>query len=360
LICESLLYFNKEKKIGMTTGERYLQIKCNVNTRMPLSDRLTPLQGTSVRALSEAPAPRSALLQRRHPVESTYNASLRSAVRSAADVPPRAAEPKPSTAADSGSISFLPISSQRAEYNAGAAMVPTEQLGFYSAVRKQERLDESAFGSSAKGTRGGQRTVDMLHKREMAAEFRPPRQDWSLLLETMSRNHQSRSSLSDALHKTTSSSSTSSTTHNEDSVRNYRPPYNSTYQTEFRSTQTLVPRSLDDSFRTQRAAVSNYSSSRGLFFGTPKSLPEVSLPNFMGHVPHHASNRAKMLGDGVEILRPYSKCTVNLASSKGVKSGTGHIKERSEASIATTVMGFYTEQAVHASLEERSMNRRAA
>lgn len=335
---------------------------------MPLSERLRPIQGTSVRALSEAPAPRSAFLQRRHPIESTYSASLRSAVQSAADVPVRAGgDPIPAGTSHEGeSFRLLPISSQRAEYNAGAPFVPEDQLSFYSRVRKQERLDETAYGAAASRSvaRGSQRTVEMLNKRQTAPEFRPPQQDWSVLLASMAKQHRVNPHYSPNTSSRGSINGEETTTlsHNEDSVRNYRPPYASAYQTEFRAPQAILPRNgLDDSFRTQRCALSTFSSSRDLFRGTPKSYPEGVLPNFMGHVPHHSRNREKILGDGVEILRPHGKCTVNLASSSGADSGgvrSASPKERSEASMSATMMGFYTQQAIHASEAERRVNYR--
>jgi hypothetical protein len=364
----------------MSTGERFLQTKCSVNSRMPLVDRLQPIQGTSERALSEAPAPRSAFLQRRHPIESTYNASLRSAVRSASDVPTRerdqyndtvgmralleataarnAAGANSSAAGASVSVTSgtaaLPVSSQRAEFNAGARCIPAEQLTFYSTVRKEEQPHESS--------KGGQ--LQILAKRQTAPEFQPPQQDWTPLLETMSSRRSGAGGWGGGAKSTTSHNSSvrlvnGVVVHHEDDVKNYRPPYHTAYQTEFRSTQTLLPVTLDGSFGTQRAALSFHSSSRDLFKGTPKSVPPTTLPNFMGHVPHHARNLAQVKGDGVEILRPFSKCTVNLASSKGVNSGSRGISEvRSDASLCATVMGFYTQQAVNASSTEKAMNRR--
>ncbi|CUG87690.1 Hypothetical protein, putative [Bodo saltans] len=364
----------------MSTGERYLQTKCSVNSRMPLVDRLQPIQGTSERALSEAPAPRSAFLQRRHPIESTYNASLRSAVRSASDVPTRERDNYNETVgmraileatassrnaaggstvdgattavrSGGGSVVVLPVSSQRGEYNAGSRFIPAEQLTFYSTVRKEEQPHESS--------KGGQ--LQILAKRQTAPEYQPPQQDWSPLLETMS-SRRSAAGSGWAGAKSTDSSVrlvNGVVVHHEDDVKNYRPPYRTAYQTEFRSTQTLLPVSLDGSFSTQRAALSFHSSSRDLFKGTPKSVPPRALPNFVGHVPHHERNLAQIKGDGVEILRPHSKCTVNLASSKGVDSGArGRSEVRSAASLGSTVMGFYTQQAVNASATEKAMNRR--
>jgi hypothetical protein len=68
----------------------------------------------------------------------------------------------------------------------------------------------------------------------------------------------------------------------------------------------------------------------------------------MGHCPANPQNLAKLKGE-TEIIRPHSKCFINMGSKT--------TRERAPQSIASTMMGFYTLQAVSASQEELAMAR---
>jgi len=355
----------------MTTGERFLQIKCGVNTRMPLEDRLEPIQGTSTRALKEAPAPRSAFLQRRHPVETTYNASLRSAVRSAGDIPPRG-RPFDGFPVDGAHPPPLPPSTHHEEFAAGVASSLTpEGLGYYSRVRREEQADLNRLrDTTSMLTRNTKRsatqhTIEVLRQRELNPSLHPPPLDFTAY--NRSRAAQFAPTLSSTSSTTGSGTTTSSCTQTSvdsttmlaqlDRVRNFPRGSSTTYQTEFLKPHALIPSEIPDAFATQRSVLSDYASGGDMFLGTAKSLPSVALPFYMGHVPQHERNRSKILGDN-DILRQHSKCTVNLASSKGVSSQSTIRGDRSDAFIAATMMGFYTLQAARATAEEKAVNRR--
>jgi hypothetical protein len=332
----------------MSTGERFLQTKCSPNTRMPLERRIAPIQGQSSRALRETPPSQSAFLPHRHPIESTYNSSLRSTVQSSVDCPPRA---KVVEGGDPSSHCppFMGVSNQRATFNAGLAEVPPEQLQFFSQVRKQEQLDWDA-AHVAKKVRGSQLSVTTLEKREKAPEFLPPALNFSGLSGT-------RRAPSNPNRVAPPSAATSfdGFVLPMDDVRCTILVPQSTQFTEYVRPANCIPSELPSSYHVQRSVLSQCSSGNDMFLGTAKSHTGV-VPLYVGHVPVNQRNRDKILGDA-DVLRPFCKSTVNLASSKGANSGVATLI-RGDASIASTVMGFYSLQAVQSSAEEKGMNRR--
>ena len=87
----------------------------------------------------------------------------------------------------------------------------------------------------------------------------------------------------------------------------------------------------------------------------------VVIPRFMGP-PGSDRNIAKQQHEGEDILRAHSKRFINVAIPAHLEAGANGgrtVSDRSSKSISQTVMGFYSEQAAHASPNERLLNTRA-
>lgn len=335
--------------------------KSRLNTRMPLSDRITPIQGSGARSLLAAVsspthsatsegAEGTFSLPRRNNTDTTYTSAMISTVRSAADVPPRAGARGAlggcDTASAASAAPFSPLSTQKATYTGGAPLdAVAEATSFYSRVRRLERID--AQQQLAATGRGSQRVVDVGVRRETDPAFHPP--------PTVHRSHSSQSSSSSQCSSPAKRQGNAAETTASD-VRCTILVRPSTQQLEYRPPAHRIPADLPPFFATQRRAVTNAASGIDLLQGTAKASADVA-PGFMGHVPAHPRNVARLLGDGGETLRPYSKCSINLASSKGVQSAK-RVCNRSPASIASTVMGFYSLEAVSAGREEKAVNQR--
>lgn len=305
------------------------------------------------------------------------------------------------------------VSTQRAEYTgAGAVNGPDaldEHLSFYSKVRKQEASDDQA----RKGLSDLQRTVEVNTKRQTDAAFSPPSFD----MENCARNMRlARTAGAAALSTTTGSAggaglngtggspssvggsplSTASitgktarsqsvdtagralplcfTAHGQvrhgtrtmpvDVTTNICctiPLKPTTQQQEFTLPPPHIPEEIPSEYKVQRRAITEGASGLDLFQGTAKASPVV-IPRFMGHVPASERNIAKQQPEGSDILRAHSKRFINIAIPAHLEAGGNGgrtVTERSSSSISQTVMGFYSEQAAHASPSERQLNTRA-
>ena len=264
--------------------------------------------------------------------ETSYTAAMTSTIRSAADIPPRGKEAQPVTEISAGA------------FDASSTMhVATSTLlknglheTFYSHVRQIERVDDDG----RKLGKGSQRTVDIMNKRETHPDMQPPPVEF---IRTVRRTPQ------DVMPPPNVAQQVSCT---------HLGPL-STSQTDYKPPSTLLPQIIDQKMATQRRVLSETGSAHDLFYGTPKARSDV-VPGFMGHCPQAPSNIQAIKGDGVEILRPHAKCAVNLATSVGCNLGrnANEPRPRSPSSRASTMAGFYLEQAAGASKLELSLNRR--
>ena len=330
--------------------EKPVTLKTAVNTRSSLDTRCAPIQSPhqnsktiatsfntsgSSGASGTTTSPRKDVLvglPKRQCEETSYTAAMNSTVRSAADVPARGKEPHPKS-----DVSARAFDASSTMHVATSALLKNGlQEQFFSHVRQIERIDDDG----RKLGKGSQRTVDIMIKRETHEDMQPPPVEF---IRTVRRSPQDVLPVPNPAQQV---------------ICTHLGPQ-STSQYDFKAPASILPRIIDQKMETQRRVLSETGSAHDLFFGTPKARADVP-PGYMGHCPQAASNIHSIKGDGVEILRPHAKCAVNLATSAGCNLGrnANEPRPRSPASRASTMAGYYLEQAASASKLELSLNRR--
>jgi hypothetical protein len=336
-------------KLSVIVEEKPVALKTIVNTRASLDTRCAPIQsrhtnsktigaglGASMAALVSSSSGADGafktavrLMPKRQCDETSYTAAMTSTIRSASDVPPRGKEVTATSSVTAGAFDAASTmhSATSAQLRNGL------QEHFYSDVRQIERRDDDCRTLG----KGSQRTVDIMLKRETDPTMQPPPQEF---LRTVRRTP------ADVLPPVSVAQMVQCT--------HLGKP--STHQIDFQAPAVRLPGSLDTTFTTQSKIVSGTGSAHDLFYGTPKARGEV-IPGYMGHCPAAPCNISAIKGETNEIQRPHAKCSVNLASSSGSNTGK-EARERSPECRASTMAGFYLEQAVGATKKELSLNRR--
>lgn len=324
----------------MESNQRAISLKTAVNTRIPIDQRSKPIQShlyTNSTTTATEPVPQqayspTAVAPKRHFGETSYSAGTKSVVSSAADVPSRGKDIHSTSSAvpsgfDAASTQHVAMSHQLAN---------GLQENFFSTVRQLERKDDDV----RKTGKGSQRTTDIMIKRETHEGMQPPKTEFIRC---------PRRSPADVLPTASNAAANVTCQHIGGQSTNH---------TDYLNPLSIFPPVLSQANETQRRVLSETGTEADLFNGTAKGRADV-LPGFMGHCPSHPKNKASIKGEVSEILRPYSKCSVNLATSSANTNAMGTTKrEKSPECRGTTVSGFFLEQALSASTDERSLNRR--
>lgn len=326
-------------------GETKLQdLKCALNTRMPLQRRIAPVQLThealesTRRARSAGPEPiRSYFLQKRFKGETTYTESTKEFVRSADEVPTRRKEPK----AECGECNSSSFEFRSTNQEGSAAIAEGSNPAFYSEARKIERIDDDARRNvTVAPTRAGashfQRTVDIMRRRETDPKLQPPAEHYNLP-PRRAPNGLPPPSAADLVRFTHISPLT-------------------TNQTDFRDPSAVLGDRTSLHLTHSSRQITQLASSADLFCGTAKAREDLA-PGFMGHVPAHESNVRKLQG-ARDLLRLYSKCSVNVAqpSKNNQRLIESHSTSTTDPNAARTVAAFMERQ-VFANSKEQNMNR---
>lgn len=331
----------------MESNQRAISLKTAVNTRIPIDHRSKPIQSqlytnsttttTTANGSSNAsfrtssPTSGTAVAPKRHFGETSYSAGTKSVVASAADVPKRGKDIH--STSDAVPSAFDAASTQHVAMSNQLANGLHEN--FFSTVRQLERKDDDV----RKTGKGSQRTTDIMNKREGHEDMQPPTTEFIRC---------TRRSPADLLPAPNTAGN----------VTCQHIGGQSTNHTDYLNPLTIFPPVLCQANETQRRVLSETGTEADLFSGTAKGRADV-LPGFMGHCPSNPKNKASIKGEVDEILRPYSKCSVNLATSSANTNAMGTAKRtKSPECRAVTVSGFFLEQALSSSAAERSLNRR--
>lgn len=320
-----------------------MPIKCRINDRERLVDRIQPVQAVANRPVAQTPEPvRSYFLPKRHHGETTYESGTHAFVRSAADVPERRKEPKAILPEGILAPRFSATSTSQLDHMSVCRGTPTD---FFSRARQLERVDDDArrdvyIPPTRAGASHMQRTVDIMRNREHRDELQPPSSQYE-------RQPRTRPAIpgTSAAENVRFTHISPPTTHQLD----FRPPAEGLNQVQLHLSQGSVA----------SRALTHAATSRDLFVGTPKDIDAI-VPGFMGHVPAAQATKQRLHGPD-DMLRQYSKCSLNVAvAARGDTATAPESQQRSPSpgSLrrgALTVAAFYEEQAA-SSAEERRMN----
>ena len=287
--------------------------KTAMNKRMPLDQRVTPLQATR-RAVSQ-PAHtsdeaksriRSYFLPKRHVGYTTYTEQSTDYVKSAADVPPRAKEPI--SESDKQALpKFVAKTEKQIATHTANGQVPD----YFSRVRKIEKEDDDArrnvtVAPTRSGAAHNLRTVDISRKRENDESLRPPKEEF-VRVQKRTPNGLPPPAPCEQVKLTA------------------LPPHTS-HELEFadprpRMDTLLKTAATEQMSKTATKLMTLTASTRDMFEGTAKARSDV-IPGYMGHVPAAKSNTQKVKADA-EVLRQFSKCSVRLSAPPAVVPGYG-------------------------------------
>ena len=322
--------------------EKPINLKTMVNTRSPLDTRCAAIQSPHINSktttgpaaggggtASRLPSGAMVVMPTRHVEPTSYTAAMSSTVRSGADVPPR------------GKVITATSLVQPGAFDGASTMHTATsdvlrhglQEHFFSDVRQQERMDDDCRTLG----KGSQRTTDIMRKREADPTMQPPPMAFIPTVRRTPADVKPPVSMAQLVQCT-----------------HLGQP--STNQIDFQPPAQRISATIDKTFTTQSKAISDNSSAHDMFYGTPKARPEV-IPGYMGHCPAATKNIAAIKGEAIEIQRPHAKCSVNLASSSGSNTGK-EVSSKSPACLATTMAGFYLQQAAAGTKTEYGLNRR--
>lgn len=344
-------------KMDLVVEEKPVKLKTMISTRAALDTRCAPIQskhinsktiggglngsmaslvlsstsGSDTQGTTAAAAKSTSIvvMPKRQCEETSYTAAMTSTIHSGADVPPRGKEITATSLVQAGAFDGASTMHSATSQQLRNGL----QEHFYSDVRQRERQDDDCRTLG----KGSQRTVDIMLKRETDPTMQPPALDF---IRTVRRTP------ADVLPPISIAQMVQCTHLGKPSTQqiDYQPP------------AARIPGALDTTFTTQSKALSDNGSAHDLFYGTPKARPEV-IPGYMGHCPTAPCNMAALKGEATEIQRPHAKCSVNLASSSGSNTGK-EIRGKSPECRASTMTGFYLEQARGATKTEYALNRR--
>lgn len=293
------------------SSDEIMPYKTAMNARMPLEQRTVPLQATkratSVPANNGEEARgriRSYFLPKRFTGTTTYTQQTVDYVKSSADVPPRAKEPK--NLADSVA---LPKFVAKTEKQVTCGTATGGKADFFSTVRKIEREDDDArknvtIAPTRSGAAHNLRTVDIMRKRENAAELAPQKEQ---LVKIAKRplNGLPPASVTEQVKLT-----------------GLPPqPSNRTEYGDPKSGMSFLMATAEKEqspLRKQNKLMTLTATTRDMFAGTAKDREDV-IPGYQGHVPAARGNIGRIQGDN-EILRSFSKCSVRLAQPNTVET----------------------------------------
>jgi hypothetical protein len=314
---------------------REFAVKAGPSTRMPLDQRVKPVQGAMALTKAATPEPiRSYFLPKRHVGTTSYAEASCAYIRCSADAPPRAHEQKPLI--ESLAPKFTAKTCQQVCQEAVAAPPPAN---FFSKVRQVEKCDDDNRGGvTIAPTRSGAahnlRNVDIMRKREQDANLAPPKTEFKFVPKR-SKNGIPPPTAAESVHFT------------------HLSPLSSN-QAEYQSPSALRSLTEDRAKSSVQRALTECASTKEMFAGTPKARSDLP-PGYMGHVPAHRRNLSLLHGDA-DDLRMYTKNSINVSHpSAGQASKQSLFAGRSKAARMQTVMGFTLEEAAE-DKTERAMN----